>query len=112
MRSSSLEVIRETTQQGAVRDLARRTFAAPSWTTRRPLPIIAGRVRGPTPGGSHDASDDRGDPGRTGGHGRTGHRRGLGPHPARFEGRILVRAGPRWVVLRPDPGRRRGVTAE
>ena len=60
----------------------------------------------------HDASDDQGDPGRPGGRRRGGHRRRLGAHPARLEGGVLVPPGARRLVLRPDPGRRRGGAAE
>ena len=44
--------------------------------------------------------------------GRAGRGRGLDPHQARLQGRALVSPGPRRLVLRSDPGRRRGVAAE
>ena len=37
---------------------------------------------------------------------RNRHRQGLGAHPPRFQGRVLVHRRARRLVLRPDPGRR------
>src|SRR6476646_1074285 len=62
--------------------------------------------------GGHDDSDAQGASGRSAGDRGTSHGGGLGPHPARLEGGPLVPPDPRRLLLRPDPGRRRGRAAE
>src|SRR5262249_23314838 len=74
--------------------------------------VATNRTRTRHGGTIDDQPDDQGDPDRPGARGRRGRGRGLGPDPARLEGRLLVPPGPRRIVLRTDPGGGRGVAAE